>query len=89
MMRALRSMMEGSSTELPAPSSLPPAHLLEAHRDEESTELVSEKNTGDDIWELGLLIKLKHDGFEGLFIICTISRYNKYVEYVVVSYTRF
>lgn len=61
MMRALRSMMEGNSTVLPVVSSLPPAHWLAAHREDESTELVSEKNTGDDVCELTLLIELKQE----------------------------
>lgn len=60
-MRALRSTMEGSSTEPPAASSLPPAHWLAAQSEDESTELESEKNTGDDVCELTLLIKLQQN----------------------------
>lgn len=58
MIRALRSTMEGSSPTLVV-LSLPPAFWLLAQIVWESTELVSEKNTGDDVWELALVIDLK------------------------------
>lgn len=58
MIRALRSTMEGSSPTLVVPS-LPAGFWLLAQIVWESTELVSEKKTGDDVCELALVIDLK------------------------------
>lgn len=58
MIRALRSTMEGSSPTLVVPSLLAGFWLL-AQIVWESTELVSEKNTGDDVCELGFVMDLK------------------------------
>lgn len=60
---ALRSTMEGSSPTLDA-LSLPPAHWLLAQIVWESTELLSEKNTGDEACELALVIDLKCNKFQ-------------------------
>lgn len=58
MIRALRSTMEGSSPTLVVPSLLAGFWLL-AQIVWESTELVSEKNTGDDVCELAFVMDLK------------------------------
>lgn len=58
MIRALRSTMEGSSPTLVVPSLLAGFWLL-AQIVWESTELVSEKNTGDDDCELAFVMDLK------------------------------
>lgn len=58
MIRALRSTMEGSSPTLVVPSLLAGFWLL-AQIVWESTELVSEKKTGDDVCELAFVMDLK------------------------------